>query len=208
MTAPRAQSGDPFEHLLARLAPTRDEAGRTYEHLRRRLIRVFEGRRAFDPEAAADETLDRLARRLAQGVVVDDPAAYVLGIARLVALERERRVRRIVPLPADPVAPALPADEERTARATCLEQCLSSVDPQARDAVVEYYTGDDGRGRIDVRRRMAVRMGVTPVALRLRMFRIRLGLEDCVRGCLERRRPRPRNRAGGGDTPMGKGHEV
>jgi DNA-directed RNA polymerase specialized sigma24 family protein len=203
VTQPSARVGEPFETLLARLAPSREEAGQTYERLRQRLIRLFEGRRVLDPESAADETLDRLARRLAEGVAVNEPAAYVLGIARMVALERDRRGRRTVPLDHDHATPAIASDTDTSERSTCLDRCLAGLLPDSRRALLEYYAGD-GRERIEARRRLATRLAVSPTALRLRMFRSRADLESCVRGCLDRRTGRPGNVGPVPDTPDGK----
>jgi DNA-directed RNA polymerase specialized sigma24 family protein len=200
---PTFRARDPFELLLARLAPSTGEAGQTYERLRQRLIRLFEGRRLLDPESAADETLDRLARRLAEGVEVNEPAAYVLGIARMVALERGRRDRRSVPL-TEREAPAAPeGDPAAAARAACLDRCLVGLTAETRRTVFDYY-GHDGRERIEARRRLSERLAVSATALRLRMFRTRADLEACVLSCLDGGPGRSRNVGGVADTPSGK----
>jgi DNA-directed RNA polymerase specialized sigma24 family protein len=151
----------------------------------------------LDPERAADETLDRLARRMAEGVEVHEPAAYVTGIARLVALEHGRHERRSVPLPPDPPAPEV-EDDDSSERAACLEQCLSGLSPDMRQALLDYYTGE-GRDAIFRRQRVARRLGVSATGLRLRMFRQRLSLETCVRTCLGQT-PAPRNIVAARDT--------
>ena len=49
---------DAFSRLLAALSPDVEVAGARYEELRRALLRFFEWRGAWDPEARTDETLD------------------------------------------------------------------------------------------------------------------------------------------------------
>ena len=81
-----------FARLLARLNPDLDEAGQEYQRLRTRLVRFFDWRGATQPDECADETLDRLARKLEEAEVeVLDVQKYVYGIARLVHLEQRRR---------------------------------------------------------------------------------------------------------------------
>jgi DNA-directed RNA polymerase specialized sigma24 family protein len=80
--------------LLARLGPDAERAGSAYEHLRRTLMSFFAWRGAATPEDCADETLDRLAARLDDGVAVEDVPRFARGIARMVLLERWRRPER------------------------------------------------------------------------------------------------------------------
>src|SRR6185295_6096769 len=79
-----------FARLLARLHSDVEQAGQEYERLRRALVKFFDWRGALSPDECADETLDRLARKLEQ-TTVDDVGNYAHGIARLVLLERRRQ---------------------------------------------------------------------------------------------------------------------
>jgi DNA-directed RNA polymerase specialized sigma24 family protein len=85
-----------FERLLDHLHPDRDIAGRTYEQLRRRLVRFFEGRRCAFPEEHADESLNRVARKLDAGETIQDVTTYVIGIARMVVKEVARAASKEV----------------------------------------------------------------------------------------------------------------
>jgi hypothetical protein len=53
--------------------------------------------------------------------------------------------------------------------------------------IVEYYA-DDRRQKIERRRDLATRLGITMNALGIRAFRIRDGLMACVESCRQRRR--------------------
>ena len=57
-----------FQRLLARLDADPARAGERYEDLRRTLVRFFEWRGAPFPDDHADETFDRVARRLDEGI--------------------------------------------------------------------------------------------------------------------------------------------
>src|SRR5580692_9915969 len=77
-----------FDLLLTKLAPDPTQAGLRYEKLRTRLIAFFLRRMLPAPEDLADETINRLARRLFEGEQVASIEAYALGIARYVLKEQ------------------------------------------------------------------------------------------------------------------------
>lgn len=182
MSVGRPVAGEPLRRLLQRLGPSEDAAGDAYEALRRLLCRYFEVRAAVDAEGLADQVLDRVARRLCDGVDIGEVAAYARGVARLVLLE-SRRHATTDPLPSDPPMPDGGVDADDDAAAACLDGCLRRLEPTTQAHVMAYYSAE-GRGRIDGRKRLAAELGVSATALRLRMLRLRLSLEHCVRACL------------------------
>ena len=76
--------------LLSRLHPDPAEAAVLYEQIRRRLIRMFAWRGCGQAEDLADETFDRVARRLLEGATIDtpDPYRYFCGVAYRVSSRR------------------------------------------------------------------------------------------------------------------------
>ena len=173
-----------LERLLARLDPDAERAADAYETLRLGLTRFFDWRGAHFPDECADETLNRLARRLDEGAEVTDPRGFALGIARMVLLERARspQVRqdeldeRVLDAPAPPPADVEPHLHE------CLDSCLASLSDDARTLILEYYQ-DQRREKIDRRMRLATTLGLSANALRSRAQRVRDRLEQCVRAC-------------------------
>lgn len=152
-----------------------------YETLRRKLIGFFDLRGAGSPEVAADETFDRVARKLQDGTPVQNLRAYVFGVARRVLLEGERRERRDrvaqetwVLLHGEPGPDA--ATEERFA---CLERCLAALPAEAR-ALIEAYHGKGGGTAPADRAALAARLGLSDAALRTRAHRIRNELAACL----------------------------
>ncbi len=183
--AGRGLTAGAFATLLTRLGPDAEQAGSAYEHLRRALVSFFTWRGAATPEECADQTLDRLAARLDEGVRVEDLSRFARGIARLVLLEHWRGAEaRAVPLrdlgSAHPVAAETREDD---ALPDCLDRCLGELAPAGRDLILEYY-GAEGRSRIDRRKAMAQARGVSESALRNRAQRLRDRLEVCVTRCL------------------------
>jgi DNA-directed RNA polymerase specialized sigma24 family protein len=181
-----------FARLLECLDRDRQRAGERYEDLRRTLVRFFEWRGAPFPEEHADETFDRVARRLAEGVDVKNIGAYCYSAARLILLETRKGpdARRMaietvtVPTPPDSGDDAA----EKEMRLACLEECLHELAPQSRALIVEYY-GHGEYGQIDGRRKLAERLGIKGEALANRAQRVRDKLERCASACLAKKSP-------------------
>jgi DNA-directed RNA polymerase specialized sigma24 family protein len=172
-----------------------DSNGEKYLEIRRRLVQYFDRKNCALPDELADETLNRVARRLAEEGEIRDvtPAHYCYLVARFVFLEYQRRPDRsdisTEVLPGLPAAmPGLPgsaesdAAEVREKRMDCLEQCLQTLQTGQRELIVEYYRGEGG-ARIEHRGVLAARLGVTTNALSIRACRIRTMLERCVKTC-------------------------
>jgi RNA polymerase sigma factor (sigma-70 family) len=179
-----------FAKLLDHLGGNEEQAGEKYENLRRTLIRFFEWRGAPFPEEHADETFNRIARKLNEGVEIRNIGGYAYEVARLVYLEalKGHQYRRA---PLDEIehetsAPDL-TDEmvEKERRLTCLDDCLGVLPAEGRELITEYYS-DEKRGRIDRRKVLAERLGLRRDALANRAQRLRDKLEQCVTRCLKK----------------------
>jgi DNA-directed RNA polymerase specialized sigma24 family protein len=186
-----------FKKLLAWLDDGVDSGGATYLEIRRRLVWYFDRRNRLTPEDLADETLNRIARTLDESgsIGIRPPARYCYVVARFVLLEDLRKkenthVRLDEPRGLEPVArfgarPDEAIDEQaqaRERRLECLERCLQKLKPDQRELIVEYYR-DAARERIDRRRALATRLGISMNALAVRACRIRDTLEACVSTC-------------------------
>jgi RNA polymerase sigma factor (sigma-70 family) len=170
--------GEAFERLLAWLHPEREQAARLYRDLRRRMIRLFEYRHGPFPEDLADETLLRLARRVAVETDIKDPYKYCIGVAhnvyREVLRERAQRERALSPVNWPPPPPE---PEEEDPRLERLRHCLDQLRPPDHRLIVDFYNGDD---RIRSRQGLAERHRISANALRIRVYRIRRQVEDCM----------------------------
>ena len=67
MKLSRELSEDSFNRFLSLLDTDRERAGAEYEILHRKLVRFFEWRECYNGEELADETVNRVARKLAEG---------------------------------------------------------------------------------------------------------------------------------------------
>ncbi|HEX6738281.1 MAG TPA: hypothetical protein VF310_08425, partial [Vicinamibacteria bacterium] len=153
----------------------RERGAREYESIRRMLIHFFDSRRCAFADELADDVIDRVARRLAEGEDVREPRRFFYGVA--VRVWQESWPRRT---PAPPPRPSLADEPERAEAAEvldrCLSACLSHLPPGSRALLLRYYDGD-GRRRIDNRAALARELGMAPNALRLRVQRLRVGLQ-------------------------------
>lgn len=184
---------DAFEKLLAVFDPDRERAAERYELVRAKLISFFEYRGARDAEDLADETLNRVARRLAEGVVVSaaEVRNYVFGVARNVLREVWSAPAKSQPLDELPAAlephvdPRVERDAGEEARLECLGRCIATLTEEDERLIRQYHAGD-GRTRVDGRRSLAEQLGIEINALRIRAYRIRRELEHCMNRCLKR----------------------
>ena len=174
-----------LEALLAFLDPDRDRAGAQYEAIRHRLVRLFEWRGFGEAEDLADETINRVARRIQEGTKVHsaDPFGYFCGVAHLLSKEIARRgARERAALERDEWQAAPPADEpEEDDRLACLRHCLERLPDDQRHLVLRYHQEDD---HIRSRQMLSQELEVPMNALRIRIHRIRRKLEECVAKCL------------------------
>ena len=180
-----------FRRLLVWLDGSVDSQGETYLEMRRRLIAYFDRRNAASPDELADETFNRVANTLEQSTIaVTPPARYCYVVARLVFLEDVRRRESAhvsAAARADRLVTTSRGDKAdgfaiREQRLECFDRCLDALDPVQRGLIVEYYSGV-GREKIDRRRELAARLGITMNALSRRASRIRHVFERCVAQC-------------------------
>ena len=180
-----------FGKLLDSFDSDRERAAEKYEQLRHTLIRFFQWRSAPFPEEHADETFDRVSRKLGDRLAIANIGGYCYEVARLVCLEALKRVERtFVSLDAagapGPAAPLVEDTGDKERRLACLDDCLQALPPGRRELILEYYR-DEERARIDHRKVLAERFGLQRETLANRAQRLRNKLEQCVARCLTKR---------------------
>jgi DNA-directed RNA polymerase specialized sigma24 family protein len=137
----------------------------------------------------ADQTLNRIARRLEEEITIESetPAKYCYIVARFVFMEHLRERNRDILVAAE-------LDRQQTRSASveeaelkqrmldCLERCTSRLEANSREIITRYYIGKE-RIKIENRRSLARDLGITMNALTIRACRIRDKLEACVKEC-------------------------
>ena len=183
-----------FDGLLALLDADPERAGEKYESIRQALVTFFEYRASRFPEDDADETINRVARRIMEGqeIYTGNPASYFYGVARNVLKEQwdsQRStsaalegLRPLNPVSDDPLDSEKESLRLRERQLDCLERCLEELAAKDRDLISAYYLGETAI-KVQNRKQLAARLGIPLNALRIRALRIRERLEACVGRC-------------------------
>lgn len=186
----QAMTQNEFDRLLAWLDRDPEQAGRRYEEIRQSLIKILTWRGCLDAEDLADEVINRVARRVdtLEGNYVGDPAHYFYGVGKKLYYESQRRMREQVPLDeaavSDIPAPE-PQEEDSEAEHDCLVRCVGKLDAGSRKLITAYYSLDKG-DKIEGRKALAQRFGMSVNNMRVKVYRIRAALEKCISECLDR----------------------
>jgi DNA-directed RNA polymerase specialized sigma24 family protein len=185
-----------FQAFLNWLNGGANSDGQRYLELRQRLELYFDRKNCVAPSQLADETLNRVIRKLEENGDINGlaPLQYCYSVAKGVFLEALRADNRSPFYP--PVTATNPsnlagrsvtlpesgaATEQKEKVAACVET-LSSAD---RELIVEYYRGRQ-RSKMEHRAALAARLGLTASALSSRALSVRQRLEVCIQACLKK----------------------
>jgi DNA-directed RNA polymerase specialized sigma24 family protein len=188
-----------FDRMLAELHPDIERAGEQYEKIRQKLVKLFEWRGCPHAEECADETFNRVAQKICEGTSIwtNDPYSYFHGVALNVLREYWRSVEQtaktleeaaqIHGLSADPEGLLLIETEQRDKERLleCLNRCLQKLSPESLHLITRYHQGEEVLNKAR-RKELAQSLGIPLNALRIRAYRIRAAIEECVKKCLER----------------------
>jgi DNA-directed RNA polymerase specialized sigma24 family protein len=188
-----------FDRMLAELHPDIERAGEQYEKIRRKLVKLFEWRGCAHAEECADETFNRVAQKICEGASIwaDDPYSYFQGVALNVLREYWRsaehtaktleEVAQIQVRSIDPEDLLLRETEQRKKERLleCLNQCLQKLPPESLHLITRYHQGEGSSNKAR-RKELAQSLGIPLNALRIRAYRVRVAIEECVENCLER----------------------
>lgn len=180
-----------FDELLSWFDPTdRERAGEKYESVRRSLIKILTWGGCIDAEDVADEAFNRVAARVEElkKTFKGDPALYLYGVAKMLMKECRRRALTQVPLEEadEPATPPAEEDEEEDLgrESECLRLCLDRLSPGDRELILAYYAKEK-QAKIQHRKELALGLGIMSNALRVRVHRIRVVVEECIERCLK-----------------------
>jgi DNA-directed RNA polymerase specialized sigma24 family protein len=191
-TKDRMLSEHAFTRLLAWLDQGADSEGQSYLAMRRRLVNYFDRKNCSTPDELADETLNRVARRLQEEGITEteSPARYCYIVARFVFMEHLRSSAKeqlllgeLAREPREASGGPVEVNERYAQMLSCMGRCIQKLDPAKRDIILRYYVGKE-RVKIENRRALADTLGITTNALSIRACRIRDELEICVRQCM------------------------
>ena len=183
-----------FDQLLASFAPDRDIAAQKYLEVRENLIRLFAWRGCPFPEDHADETFNRVARKISEGEEIRNAPAYVIGVARLLVLEILKAQSKQREALDRWQKFEVSEDTQSELRSECLQRCLDRLTPENRELILQYYQGEK-RAKIENRKQLCARLGLTINSLRMRALRLREQLHDLIDDYVARQIHDPRRTA-------------
>lgn len=180
-----------FQRLLDWLDEGPNSEGQKYLEMHRCLVAYFDRKNCPAPHELADETINRVARRLEEthAIEAEIPAKYCYITARFVFLEylraraKDQRVRDEFSRESFDEREEQRKRESKERMLECLDRCADKLDSRDRKLILRYYFGEE-RVKIENRRALAKVLDITMNALSIRACRIRDKLELCVRQCL------------------------
>lgn len=174
-----------FDKLLVALGGDRDSAAEKYLEIRTNLTRFFEWRGCSFPEDHADETINRIAKRVAEGEEILNYSGYAMGVARLLLLEinKGRQREQLALAEIGTASEVYEEADDNEGRLVCLRSCLQTLSTDNRELILQYYQGEKGE-KIQNRKKLMDRLGVPVNTLRMRALRLRERLQLCVEECV------------------------
>lgn len=188
-----------FQQFLHWLEEGVDSNGEKYLEMRRRLVAYFDRKNCLNADELADETLTRVAQKLQEkGEITDlSPAHYCYVTAKFVFLEYIRQSKRSQVSLDEVSASGLPdleatnsfpdrESENQEQMLNCLDRCLKSLPVGDGELILAYYQGEQ-QEKIQRRRQLSEKLGLSPNALSIRACRIRSKVEAWVKECCDRK---------------------
>ncbi|HEY0428333.1 MAG TPA: hypothetical protein VGC76_11165 [Pyrinomonadaceae bacterium] len=175
-----------FDALLNWLDQNREAAGHKYEKIRQRLIKIFVCRGCFEAEELADTTINRVIKKLPQIIekYIGEPTLYFYGVADNIHhewLRQQKKIKQIELKETDSYVETAPESE---AEYECLDDCLKALAVPEQNLIVDYYR-EEKKAKIELRRKLALNLGITVNALQVKTCRIRAQLQECVQLCVK-----------------------
>ena len=173
-----------FNNLLKWLDNDLEIAANKYESIRSRLIKIFTTKGHFDAENLADKTIDRVCHKVAE-IAADYTGRqelYFYGVAR--NIHREALKRPIFVEVAENLTTSQP-EEEISPYYECLKVCIKTLSADEQHLVVNYYQNEKG-AKVEDRKKIADSLNITLNFLRLKVYRLRNELRNCILNCVKK----------------------
>jgi hypothetical protein len=179
-------TSEALNQLLIALSDNQAEAVVAYTKLRDSLIRFFQIKGDSEPENSADVTLDRVALKVIQNIEIPDITKYSFGVARFVFLERikldqkERIAAKGFYANKFSVKPESDTDDFLH-----LRECFNHLAEDEKQLLQEYFADMPHADLFEQRKKMQIKYNISVNTLRVKVFRLRERLENCVKNKLK-----------------------
>jgi hypothetical protein len=172
--------------LLDSLSKDKTVAGIAYTKLRNSLIRFFDVKGDSTPEDSADITLDRVAMKISQNVEIPDVTKYSFGVARFVFLERLRLAKKdkiaAEGFYADKISTKTEPEPDNFQP---LRECFNNLEDNEKQILREYFADIPASKLFEQRKELQIKYNISLNSLRVKVFRLRERLENCVKNKLK-----------------------
>lgn len=188
MARDSAIPSESFEEILGWLNPDREVAAAMYVQLRHDLAKIFKWRECSDPEGLTDEVFDRVAKKVREvrPTYEGDPRLYFRAVANNLVKEEFKRVKTQVSLEGVDLPKPVTNQREQEEMEECLQSCLQKLSARDQALILDYYAKEK-QAKINHRSELAQRFGMSVETLRVRVYRIRMSLQECIEHCLKRK---------------------
>lgn len=180
-----------FEALLNWFSTDSEKAGIEYEKVRSGLIRFFHFRGCSDPETLADETINRVAKKIDSLYFSDETQKISIFYGFALNIFREHlRHSSSMELQLLPEIPIVETESEAVSDKEVdleyLERCLKELDENDRDLIIKYFSKDKG-AKIELRKKLAKELKISVSTLHVKVHRIKFKLKNCIEECKEKK---------------------
>lgn len=177
-----------FNLLLDWLSDDRLESADKYREIHRKLIMFFSARGCAAAEDLADLTIDRVTHKIySENIKYEgNQIKYFFGFAKNIYQEhlRDRNFQLNEEILKDDSNPEHDKNEDEiSATLKCLKKCLVKLPGKDKKLMLEYYGVKSGREK-DFREKIAKKYSLSTNSLRVKVFRLKKNLENCVENCL------------------------
>lgn len=172
-----------FGEMLTWLEPDIELADKRYQEIRQGLILMFRHRGVVNPEQLADTTIEHVTKKVSKVApgYVGDPVRYFYGVAHHVYKEY---LHRSQDMPLDEAAGNAIDEWVGRDERILIQECMQTLTAGERALLLSYYEEREER------KALAQRLNISAAALRVRVYRLRRRLLECVGKAREQRAER------------------
>lgn len=175
-------TNESFRILLEALKSHSSDAGSAYTNLRNSLVRYFQIKDDVDTDEAADEVLDRVALKLSQNTEIKNLTQYSFGVASLIFLERLRAAAKNKKAQTEfYAAREKQSNDDLQDDFVYFRECFQKLSLAEKNFMKDYFPDLPFTELTPHREKLCAEKKLSINNLRIKIYRLKQRLEDCVR---------------------------
>jgi hypothetical protein len=181
-----------FDAFLRWLSADRDEAAAKYEHIRRKLIKIFDFKGCDNSDLLADESINRVIERVFRAETSGEkfPTQFIYGVAKIIYLEYCSNPKTFILDEDTNLADSGITETEFFGDDDvqfCMKFCLESLKKADSELIFNYFSVNK-KTKTTEREAICKKRGESMNALRVKISRIRQKLQKCRKNCLQEKK--------------------